>query len=225
MALLRLEERLGLDHEATIQSVFLRLPALMKASNIFYATAHFTVTAMVLFTLTVAGGRDHVRWRNVLGLATVLALVGFAVYPTMPPRLLPDHPALIDTLSVIGGFWSFETPAIERIADPYAAMPSLHLVWAGWVACAVWSRLTRHWMKAVAITYPLVTLVVVVATANHYLLDVVAGLAVLGVAWLLVLAWTRQTGGAAQGVVAESRARLRRGPAEEAPGAVEAELI
>ena len=195
LAILGLEERLGLDHEASIQSFFLGLPALMKAGNIFYATAHFTVTAIEQFALTVAGGPQHSRWRNVLGLSTALALVGFALYPTMPPRLLPDHPALIDTLSEIGGFWSFETPAIERIADPYAAMPSLHLVWAGWVACAVWGRLTRAWMKALAITYPLLTLVVVVATANHYLLDVIAGFAVLSLAWLLVRPWTPRTPG------------------------------
>ena len=193
LAVLGLEQRLGLDHEASIQSFFLRLPALMKAANIFYATAHFTVTAIVLFALTVAGGPHHSRWRNVLGLSTALALIGFALYPTMPPRLLPDHPALIDTLSEIGGFWSFETPAIERIADPYAAMPSLHLVWAAWVASAVWARLTRGWMKAVAITYPLLTLVVVVATANHYLLDVIAGFAVLSLAWLLLRPWTGRT--------------------------------
>ena len=196
LAILGLEERLGVDHEAAVQSFFLRLPALMKASNIFYATAHFTVTATVLITLTLAGGRHHSHWRNGLGIATALAVVGFAVYPTMPPRLLPDHPALIDTLSVIGGFWSFETPAIERIADPYAAMPSVHLVWAGWVACAVWGRLTRRWTKVVALTYPLVTAVVVVATANHYLLDVIGGLAVLGLASMLVSSWTRQPGAA-----------------------------
>lgn len=186
LAVLDLEQRLGLGQEMTIQGLFMRLPVLMKASNIFYATAHFTVTAGVLVELTVAGGRRHASWRNILGLATAVALVGFAVYPTMPPRLLPDHPALIDTLSVVGGFWSFQTPAIERIADPYAAIPSLHIVWAIWCTCAMWSRLRRSWMRAAAIAYPVVTSVVVVATANHYLLDIVAGFAVFAVAWLAI---------------------------------------
>lgn len=188
LAVLDLERRLGLDHETTIQGLFLRVPVLMKASNIFYATAHFTVTAGVLLALTVAGGRRHARWRNILGLATAVALVGFAVYPTMPPRLLPDHPALIDTLSVVGGFWSFQTPVIERIADPYAAIPSLHIVWATWCTCAMWSRLGRVWMRAAALAYPVATSIVVVATANHYLLDVLAGLTVFAGAWLAVRA-------------------------------------
>lgn len=188
LLLLDIERRLGLDHEASVQSFFLRFPLLMKASNIFYATAHFIVTACVLVALTIAGGRLHARWRNVLGLSTAMALVVFAAYPTMPPRLLPDHPALIDTLREIGGFWSFQTPAIERIADPFAALPSLHVVWAAWVTCAVWSRLRRTWMRVVAAAYPVVTSVVVVATANHYLLDILAGLVVLGLAALVVTA-------------------------------------
>jgi hypothetical protein len=190
--ILDIERRLGLDHEAAIQSAFLHLPTLMKASNIFYATAHFSVTACVLIGVTLAGGRHHSRWRNILGVSTALSLVGFAAYPTMPPRLLPDHPALIDTLSEIGGFWSFQTPAIERIADPFAAIPSLHVVWATWVACALWSRLRTTWMRAAAISYPLLTSVVVVATANHYVLDIVAALAVVGLAMLIVRAVERR---------------------------------
>ena len=188
LTILDIERRLLLAHEATVQTLFLSMPWLMKASNIFYATAHFIVTAVVLFALTFTGGREHRRWRNILGLSTGLALVGFAIYPTMPPRLLPDHPALIDTLQEIGGFWSFQTPAIERIADPFAAMPSLHMVWAAWVASAIWHRLRHRWTKVLAVGYPVVTAVVVVATANHYLLDLLAGLAVLGLAWFLVTA-------------------------------------
>ena len=186
LLILDLEKKLGLDHEAALQSLFLRFPSVMKASNIFYATAHFIVTAVVLAWLTASGGRQHARWRNTLGLSTAVALVCFAVFPTMPPRLLPDHPALIDTLREIGGFWSFQTPAIEKIADPFAAVPSLHVAWATWVACALWWRLSRTWMKVLAISYPVLTSVIVVATANHYILDILAALVVLSISWLLV---------------------------------------
>jgi len=155
---------------------------------------------------------DYPRWRNTLGCATAIALIGFALFPLMPPRLLPDHcdgpPALSckgefkfeDTLEKDPAFWSFNSGAVNKISNQYAAMPSVHCAWALWCACALVPRLRRRWAKALAAFYPVCTVTAIVVTANHYLLDAVAGFAVFGVAYALARVFTRAGRGAPEPV-------------------------
>ena len=93
-----------------------------------------------------------------------------------------DFEQTVRRLQQVGGLWSFRTPAIERISDPFAALPSLHLVWATWCAFALYPAVAyRRWLRAAVIGYPVVTAAVVIVTANHYLLDVIAGVAVAAI--------------------------------------------
>jgi hypothetical protein len=125
------------------------------------------------------------RWRNALALTTGLALIGFATFPLMPPRLLPATYGYVDTLRTYGSLWSFDSGAVHKISNQYAAMPSLHFAWAMWSALVLLPVLRTVWAKALAVLYPLGTLFAIVVTANHFVLDAAGGLVVLAAGALI----------------------------------------
>ena len=156
--------------------------------NYFYGSMHFIVTSGVMVFLYRKWSDDYPTWRNTLGIATAIALIGFTLYPLMPPRLLPAHYGF-DPLTHYPTFWTFN--GVKNISNQFAAMPSVHCGWALWCACALVPRLKRTWAKWLAAIYPVITVAVIVLTANHYFLDAVGGFAVLGVGALLARAFTR----------------------------------
>ncbi|HEV3401314.1 MAG TPA: phosphatase PAP2 family protein [Acidimicrobiales bacterium] len=185
-----LERWLGLYREREIQSAFIDSDLVMTLWNVFYGTLHFIVTIFVLVLLFRRFPIRYAKWRNALAATTGLALIGFAFYPLMPPRLLPPSYGFVDSLAVFGTPWSFDSGAMHKISNQYAAMPSLHFAWALWCGCALVAAL-RHWAtKLVGVLYPVGTLAAIVITANHFIIDAVAGAAVLGVGWLLGTAIT-----------------------------------
>ena len=183
------EQWLGIFREEAIQGWFVSWPWFLRLWNIYYGTSHFVVTIVVLVLAFRRWPADYRRWRNTLAWTTALALIGFSLFPLMPPRLLCDclygagtgakyH--FVDTVDRFGGLWSFDKGTVKSISNQYAAMPSLHIAWSLWCALVLVPRLRRWWAKAVAVAYPILTLFAVVVTANHYLLDAVAGVATLG---------------------------------------------
>jgi hypothetical protein len=134
--------------------------------------------------------------RTTLGFTTGLALIGFSLFPLMPPRLLNDVGVyggrstefqFVDTLAQVGGLWSFNSDAMQSVSNQYAAMPSLHIGWSLWCVLAVWPVLQHRWARPAFAVYPLVTLFAIVVTANHYWLDAVGGVVVLVVGWQLAI--------------------------------------
>jgi len=126
--------------------------------------------------------------------ATGLALIGFSLYPLMPPRLLHlEHLNLgfVDTLQKYPTFWSFDSGPAARVSNQYAAMPSVHIAWATWCALAMVPRLKSTGGKILAASYPFVTLVVIVITANHFVLDAVGGVVILAIGWVVAHRFTR----------------------------------
>lgn len=169
------ERTFGLFHEAQIQHVFLGHRFLVRMLDDWYGSTHFVVTAAVLAVLFFAYPSRYRLWRDILAAATALALIGFAFFPLMPPRLLPAHYGFTDTLQAVGGLWNFNSGPINHVSDQYAAMPSLHFAWALWCAMAVAAVSQRAWQQVLVWCYPAVTLVCVLVTANHYLADTAAG--------------------------------------------------
>lgn len=179
--ILHAEQVLHLDVEKGLQSIVMHARPFVVAMNVFYGTCHFLITVGVFTWLLVRGSPQvYRRARNVLAIATGIALVGFALYPTMPPRLMPPGVKTIDTLAVVGGLWSYNNGVLEHISDPYAAMPSLHLAWACWVAYALTLRLQHKQWRWVFWIYPAFTAFVIVAAGTHWVLDLVGGLIVFG---------------------------------------------
>jgi PAP2 superfamily len=189
--LIGVERFLGIFHEQRIQHWFLADRGLLSFMNVFYGTAHFAVTIVALVWLFRRQPERYPLWRNTLAFTTALALLGFAFFPLMPPRLLPDSYHFVDTLKSIGGLWSFDSGAMNKVSNQYAAMPSLHFGWSSWCALVLAPAIKPRWGKALVYAYPVVTLFCIVVTANHYILDAAGGAVVLGAGLVLALALTR----------------------------------
>jgi hypothetical protein len=181
LRVISLERTLGIYHEQTIQQAFLGNRLFIEFWNHFYGSFHFVVTAFALVLLFRKFPHRYRRFRNALACTTALALIGFAFFPLMPPRLLPGSYHFVDTLERYGALWSFDSGTVERLSNQYAAMPSLHFAWSAWSAFALFPVLRTWWAKSLAAIYPLLTLFGIVVTANHYFLDAAGGAVVLAV--------------------------------------------
>jgi hypothetical protein len=173
--LLNAEAKLGLDWETSANKFLNHHHFLAELLSWWYQLAHLTVTLSVLAWCYLAWPAGYRRARNALVLTNVVGLVVFLAWPVAPPRLLPGG-GYTDTVIVTLGGGAVPAP------DQYGAMPSLHLAWATWVSVTVWMLVKAKglptWVRVPAVVYPFVTSVAVVATANHYTLDVFAGTAV-----------------------------------------------
>jgi hypothetical protein len=140
-----------------------------------YINTHFVVTTVTLAFIYLFRN-EHFYWvRNMFMVAMGIALVGYVVFPTAPPRLMPEF-GFTDSVMAFTGV----TPAsdVNALYNPYAAVPSMHVGFALMLAISV-IRMTRHtWVKVVWAIYPLVVSLVVVVTANHWIFDAVTGAAV-----------------------------------------------
>ena len=178
---IRFEEAMGLYFEEGVQEAFLGWRPFIQLWNLFYGTFHFVVTIAALVLLFRRFPARYPRWRNTLAATTGLALIGFAAYPLMPPRLLPAAYGFVDTLKVYGGLWSFDSGPVAQVSNQYAAMPSLHFAWSVWSALVLYPMVTRRWLQELVALYPAATLFAIVVTANHFWLDAAGGAALLGV--------------------------------------------
>ena len=187
-----IERALHLFGEKGIQDVFIGWEHFIQFWNIFYGFCHFAVTIGVMAFLFLRHPARFGVQRTILAFTTAAALIGFALYPLMPPRLLNDCGpfgacdstySYVDTLIDPGGFWSFNSSAMMEISNQYAAMPSLHIAWSVWCVLAAVPVLRGRWTRLMLILYPWLTLFAVMVTANHYWLDAVGGLLAVIVAY------------------------------------------
>ena len=187
------ERVVGMYHERTIQQWFLPARWFIQFWNIYYGTIHFAMPAIMLVVLYLVAPARYPRWRNALAITNALALVTFALWPLMPPRLMPAHFGFVDTATTVGGLGKAARSAKE-FGNLYAAMPSLHLAWATWAALAVWAVTRNRALRATAAVYPFVTLFAVVVTANHWIVDGVGGVAFLAAGFAVATPLTRWAG-------------------------------
>lgn len=186
-AVLSFEERLGIAPEHYLNRWLAHQHLLAYISSDFYDNAIFGVT-LGLAAWTWWRRPDIYRpLRNDLVLANLIGFAVFWLYPLAPPRMLPGF---VDVVEKVGGLGSWHNLLISN-ADQLAAMPSMHLAWAVWCSLVVWrlARARRAWRWAAGtfgVAYPLSTALVVLATANHYLLDVLAGTAVTAISVVVV---------------------------------------
>ncbi|MFJ5833782.1 phosphatase PAP2 family protein [Streptomyces sp. NPDC093089] len=190
LAILRTEQALGIDAEHPLNRLFTDVPALGIPADFAYASLHYLVTPAILVWLFRRRPAHYRAARTWLMASTLLGLVGFTLLPTCPPRLLDPAYGFTDTMAHFSayGWWGGEASAprgLGGMTNQYAAMPSLHVGWALWCGVMLWRYGRTPLAKALGIAYPLVTTLVVLGTANHYLLDAVAGAAVMGAGLLL----------------------------------------
>lgn len=178
-SLLDLEQSLGIAPERTLNHWLAAHRTLGTALSYYYDNAHFVVTFALLGWLWWRRADVYRPLRSALVCANLIGLIVFWLYPVAPPRMLGGF---TDVIASSHTFGSWHTGRLASDADQLAAMPSLHIAWAVWCAVALWRISRRRWVRALALLYPCFTAFVVLCTANHYLLDVLAGAATVAMA-------------------------------------------
>ena len=176
--LLHLERTLNIDVEGPLNRIASHTEWFAVFSNYWYALAHFVVTIGVLIWLYKRHPLQYRPLRTVLYVANVIALAGYWLYSLAPPRFLPGE-GYVDTVKLFGTWGSYASGDLSHASNQFAAMPSMHIGWALWSGLAIFWLNRRRWIRWLGIAYPVITLVVIMATANHFILDAVGGAAAL----------------------------------------------
>lgn len=157
-------------------------------ADYWYASLHYVVTAGVLIWLYQRGRDVYIPARRTLALATLVALGFYLAMPTAPPRMIAGFTDVM-ALHSGSGWWGVDASApkgLGGLTNELAAFPSMHAGWALWVALAVWSASRSRVLRGLGVFYALGTAVVVIATANHWAIDVIIGQAIVALLWIAV---------------------------------------
>lgn len=186
--LVDLEQRLGIAIEDTIQEPFLRWDLLSTFANSVYIYGHWPViTATMLWTVW-RHRRVFLRLRDAMIVSGLLGMVVFMTWPLAPPRLVDV--GIVDTITRDHTAYRVLQPT--ELTNQFAAMPSLHSGWDLLVGIAIVSAAGTAWLRTVGFALPGLMMISVVATGNHYVLDVVAGVALALVGHVAALALERR---------------------------------
>jgi membrane-associated phospholipid phosphatase len=186
MKIIDLERVLHVFVEPSIQAWTSNTHWLMDIADWTYLNAHFIVTIAALVFIYLRRNDSFYFVRNAIMIAMGIALVGYWLYPTAPPRLMPEW-GFTDSVSqfLTGSTGWIDYSGAKAFTNFYAAVPSMHVCFSlviGWSM----ARLVRHRPAKIAWSlYPLLITFVVVATGNHYLTDVFLGALTAGVSALL----------------------------------------
>jgi membrane-associated phospholipid phosphatase len=170
--------------ELTLQRVVdgSHLLALLAAWT--YWNSEFTVVGLALLWVYLRRHEAFDRFRNTILFANVLGLIGYVVLPTAPPRMFPDF-GFADTLADYGGL-NHGSGLVQVVANPYAAMPSLHAADALIVGIVLFSVCRTRWLKPLWLLWPGWVWFSVMATGNHFWLDVLGGIVVASISFGVV---------------------------------------
>jgi hypothetical protein len=187
--LIGIESRLHFFVEPSIQAWASGSHLVMVCASWLYVNAQTSITLSALLYLYLRHNRSFYFVRNMFMIAMAIALIGYIVFPTAPPRFMPEW-GFIDSVSDLTGVRvSHASGAMTALFNPYAAVPSMHVAFAlmiGWPL----ARLARHSVVRVAwLMYPFLMTFVIVVTANHFIVDALlgaftAGASAYGAGWL-----------------------------------------
>jgi hypothetical protein len=182
-SVLRLEVGLGLDWESAVQSVVLRSGWLVDVANAVYIYGHWPVLVVAGVLLFRYRRSHYYRLRNVCLLTGLIGLAIFALFPVAPPRLT-DIP-IVDTVTRDAEGYRQVLP--PSLVNEFAAMPSFHAGWNLLVGIVVFQATRNVLIRALAVAMPAAMIWAVVATANHFVVDVLAGVAIVLAALVVVV--------------------------------------
>ncbi|HEY3199948.1 MAG TPA: phosphatase PAP2 family protein [Actinomycetes bacterium] len=178
------ERMIGIAVEKPINHAVDKVSWLAVGANYYYSTMHFIVTIAVLVWMWFSYPGRYRPLRRVLYATNMVALLGFWLLPLAPPRFLSGE-GFIDTVVKHGTWGTWASADVASYSNQYAAMPSMHCAWSLWCGLIIATLAKRHWVKALGIAYPVATGFVVVATGNHFVLDIVGGYVALGLAFAI----------------------------------------
>jgi hypothetical protein len=183
-----LERHLGIAVEDSVNHTVNSVTWLIVGMNYYYATLHFLVTVGVLAWLYKSHPGRYGAARTALFATTGVALLGYYLFPLAPPRLMPGG-GFVDTVVVHRTWGSMASGDLKDMSNQYAAMPSMHIGWALWCGLTIFALARLPWVRILGLLYPAATLVVIVATANHFWLDAVGGVLCLALGFGVAAVW------------------------------------
>jgi len=180
--LIGLEQTLNIFVEPSIQAFTAGQQWLLDSASWMYINAQTTVTLAALAWIYVFRNASFYFVRNMFLFAFCVALVGYAVYPTAPPRFLPEW-GFFDTVADFTGVQQ-DNVTVNELFNPYAAVPSMHIAFALMISMPLARLVRQRALRGFWSLYPLVVVFVIVSTANHFILDAVLGAATAGIGFL-----------------------------------------
>ena len=170
--------------ELPLQHLIDRSSLLIQATSYTYWLSQFAVVGIALLYIYFRAHGRFFRFRNTLIVANLIGLVGYVTFPTAPPRMFPQA-GFADTLAQHAAL-THNSSVVQFSANPYAAMPSLHSCDALIVGVMMAVVVRSWWAKALWLAWPPWVWFSVMATGNHFWLDIAAGIAVAGVAAAII---------------------------------------
>jgi PAP2 superfamily len=193
--LVELEQRLHIFVEPAIQEVSIRHYWVQELANFIYAYLHFPALAVVGVWLWWRGRERFVFMRNVMFVSMVIGLVFYYALPAAPPRLMAAYGydlGFVDT--VFGGNTSVSYAQPSLIRNDFAAIPSFHFGWIALASLALWVNTRSRVLRTVAVALSGLMTWAIIASANHYFMDMALGGLVIAASWFIA---GRLRGGAA----------------------------
>jgi len=178
------QRSLGAMIELPLQHLVERSPLLVQATSYTYWLSQFAIVGVALLYIYFRAHDRFFRFRNTLIVANLIGLVGYVTFPTAPPRMFPQA-GFADTLAQHAAL-THNSSFVQFSANPYAAMPSLHSCDALIVGVVMALAVRSRWAKALWLAWPVWVWFSVMATGNHFWLDIAAGIAVAGIAAAVV---------------------------------------
>ncbi len=179
--LVHFERTVGLFFEPGLQTWARGQDWILTGANWMYVNSHFIVTTTFLIWLYIARNQAYYFVRNMFMVAMSLALAGYLIYPTAPPRFLPEW-GFTDSVASFVGDSASNTASV--LYNPFAAVPSMHVAFALMIAVPAVALVRNRVLRVLWAVYPLVVTFVVVVTANHFWIDGLGGLACFAVGTL-----------------------------------------
>ncbi|AYN41670.1 inositol phosphorylceramide synthase [Streptomyces dangxiongensis] len=184
----RVEHDLGVAVEQSVNHAANSVTWLIVGMNYYYATLHFVITIGVLVWLYRWHPGRYAATRLALFATTGVALVGYYLFPLAPPRLMHGG-HFVDTVLRHHTWGSMASGDLKHMSNQYAAMPSMHIGWSLWCGLTVFALASVPWARVLGLVYPAATLLVIVATANHFWLDAVGGVVCLCFGFAVARLW------------------------------------
>ena len=207
------EQTFGFFNEISVQRFALAHPHILDVANLTYFHAHFGVTTVFMFWLYLRRNNYYYFIRNIVFASMLIALAGYMLYPTAPPRMLTDL-GFTDTLEKFASI-NHDSGAVLSLSNPFAAVPSVHTCFSLIIGLSCFFLVKWRPLGILWLFYPALIIFSIVATGNHFWLDAILG------AFVAVIAFTiaRAIEKIRPTLPASARRRLRLDPAPTASAA------
>jgi len=172
-AIIDFQQATGTYFEPGLQSAALQSDLIVNAANFMYVNSHFVITTAFLVWLYFYRNPSFYFVRNMFMVAMALALVGYALVPTAPPRLLPEE-GFVDTIASYADV-SHDSALVALFVNPFAAVPSMHMCFSLLVGLSAAALVSNPLGRFLWLCYPVLVFFTIIVTGNHFWLDAAAG--------------------------------------------------